>query len=312
MSKVAYTIRTYHPRDFDNYVQFHKETEAHDGFGSYLSKQHLAEELGHPSFHPEKNLFVAEQDGCLIGYISVFLEPGIGRVLLDGAVHPLHRRKGIATELFDCAIRHACRAEINVAQICISEANAPAKNLALHFDMKFIRHFIEFKLDLAGTQLPEVTSGEYIIRQLQSGEEDHLTAIQNISFAESWGFNPNTTEEIRYRIHLSSCSPEDIIMAYREDRPVGYCWTRILIDETSKTMARIGEIHMIGVDPYLRSKGLGRKVLLKGLSHLKHKGIVRVELTADGQEPAARRLYHSVGFKEGLKTEWYEKKLIEH
>ena len=69
---------------------------------------------------------------------------------------------------------------------------------------------------------------------------------------------------------------------------------------------------MIGVDPYLRSKGLGRKVLLKGLSHLKVKGIVKVELTADGQAPAARRLYQSVGFKEGLKTEWYEKKLIEH
>jgi mycothiol synthase len=309
MGSAKYTIRTYHPRDFDDYVQFHIETEAHDGFGSYLSKQHLAEELGHPSFQPEKNLFFAEQDGCLIGYVSAFLEPGIGRVLLDGAVHPSHRRKGMATELFNCAIRHARQAELNAAQICISEANTPAKKMALRFDMKFTRHFIEFKLDLAGIQLPDVAPGEYIVRQLQSGEEDHLTAIQNISFAESWGFNPNTTAEILYRVHLSSCSPEDIIMAYRKDQPVGYCWTRILTDETSKTKTRIGEIHMIGVDPDFRGRRLGRIILLAGLSHLKRKGIEKVELTADAEDPAARRLYESAGFTEGLKAEWYEKTL---
>ena len=99
-------------------------------------------------------------------------------------------------------------------------------------------------------------------------------------------------------------------MAYREDKPVGYCWTRILVKETSKTKTRMGEIHMLGVDPDLRNKGLGRKVLLTGLSHLKRKGIVNVELTADSEEPAASGLYQSVGFREGMKTEWYEKKLI--
>ena len=68
---------------------------------------------------------------------------------------------------------------------------------------------------------------------------------------------------------------------------------------------------MIGVVPDLRNQGLGRKVLLTGLSHLKRKGIEKVELTADAEDPAARRLYQSVGFKEALKTEWYEKKLTE-
>jgi mycothiol synthase len=310
MGKMLSTIRNYQPSDFNSYVRLHDETEAHDRSGRYFSKKRLAEGLGHPRFHPQKDLFVAEQDGCLIGYFSAFLEPEISRALLDGAVHPLHRRRGIATELFDCAVRHASRAGLNVAQICIPERNTPARKMALRLDMKFIRHLIGFKLNLATNHLPDVTAGEYIIRHLRSGEEHQLTAIQNLSFAEAWGFNPNTTEEILYRVHLSSCSPEDIIMAYRGDKPVGYCWTRILIKETPRTKTLIGEIHMIGVDPDLRNKGLGRNVLLTGLSHLKRKGVVNVELAADGEDPLARRLYESVGFKEGMKTQWYEKKLM--
>lgn len=311
MAKTFFTIRNYKPSDFDDYVRLHEEIEAHDGFGRFLSRKRLAEDLGHPSFHPERDLFVAAHDECLVGYISAFLEPGIGRALLDGAVHPLHRRRSVATGLFDRAVRHARRAGLNAAQTCIAERNTPARKMALGLGMKFIRHFIGFSLDLAAIQVPEATPGEFIFRHLRSGEEHELTAIQNLSFAEAWGFNPNTTEEIVYRVHLNSCSPEDIIIAYRGDKPAGYCWTRILVKETSTTKTRTGEIHMIGVDPDLRNKGLGRNVLLKGLSHLKRKGIVNVELTADGEDPAARRLYESVGFKEGMKTEWYEKKLIE-
>ena len=67
---------------------------------------------------------------------------------------------------------------------------------------------------------------------------------------------------------------------------------------------------MIGVDPDFREKGLGRNVLLSGLDYLKSKGIVKVELTADGEDPIPGRLYESVGFKEGMKMLWYEKKLM--
>jgi ribosomal protein S18 acetylase RimI-like enzyme len=70
-----------------------------------------------------------------------------------------------------------------------------------------------------------------------------------------------------------------------------------------------GEIHMLGVDPDSQKKGIGRKVLLAGLSYLKSNGITIVELTADSANREGLRLYKSVGFKEFMKTEWYEKAL---
>ena len=309
MGKATFRIRNYHPDDLDNYNRLHENIEAHDQTGSYFSKQSLMEDLGHPSFHPEENLFVADQGSRLIGYVSVFREPEIGRALLDGAIHPSHRNRGIATELFGRAVQHAGNAGLNVAQICIMENNEAAQNLVSSFNMKYIRHFIGYQLDLAGTRIPDAISDEYTIRHLQSGDEPQLTALQNLAFAGAWGFNPNTTEEIIYRVHLSSCTPEEVLMTYHEDRPVAYCWTRILVNAASTPVNRAGEIHMIGVDPEFRAKGLGSNVLLSGLHHLKHKGIARVVLTADGEDPIARKLYQSIGFKETSKMLWYEIRL---
>jgi mycothiol synthase len=166
------------------------------------------------------------------------------------------------------------------------------------------------EIDLTTSPLPVITPTTYIIDHLQPGEEQLLTDIQNRSFADAWGFNPNTIEEIAYRIHLGSCTPEDILMAYLGDRPIGYCWTRRFVEEHAASENRSGEIHMLGVDPDYRNQGVGRNVLLAGLSHLKDKGITIVKLTTDGEDPVAFRLYESIGFQEMMKSEWYEKSLI--
>ena len=208
MTKAPFIIRNYLPQDFDNYVRLHEEIEVHDRAGRYLSELRLTEDLGHPRFDPQTNLFVAEQDGNFIGYFSVFLEPEIGRALLDGAIHPSHRRRGIATALFDGAVRHAGQAGLNIAQICIPQSNEPAQKMATGLGMKYIRHFIGFELDLADSQIPEAPPGDYNIRHLRPGEESQLTGLQNLAFAGAWGFNPNTTEEIIYRVHLNSSTAE--------------------------------------------------------------------------------------------------------
>jgi len=309
MDKNNIKIRNYRCSDFDNYVQLHMETTNLDRSGRSISKQRLAEDLGHPSFQPENDLFVAEHGGSIIGYAALFLEAAIKRAILECMIHPLHRKKGIATKLIRRAIRYAEEAESKVVQVSLSEINLPARNLAQRLGFKFIRHFHELKLALNNIRLPGLEPSEYIIRSLEPDEADKLTHIQNHAFADSWGFNPNTLEEIAYRINLSSCSPENIMMAYLKNHPIGYCWTRIMIEEKPAAGSMKGEIHMLGVDPDYRKKGIGRKVLLAGLADLKNKGVTTVELTADGEDPVALGLYQSVGFEVCSRTEWYEKKL---
>ena len=122
-----------------------------------------------------------------------------------------------------------------------------------------MRRFLELRLDIAGVRWQDIDRAGFRYCHLQRGEEDKLTQVQNRSFASTWGYNPNTVEEIIYRINLSNCSPEDVVLAYDGDKPIGYCWTRIT--HQAATGKRKGQIFMLGVDPDYQGRGIGKGVL---------------------------------------------------
>ena len=64
---------------------------------------------------------------------------------------------------------------------------------------------------------------------------------------------------------------------------------------------------MLGVDPDYQGRGVGKRVLLAGLSYLKSKGLQVAEVTVDSKNKNAYALYRSVGFKIRTSTLWYEK-----
>jgi ribosomal protein S18 acetylase RimI-like enzyme len=162
-------------------------------------------------------------------------------------------------------------------------------------------------LDLVNCQLAEIKTGPFQFKRLKPEAVEDLTAVQNRSFSDTWGFNVNTLEEIAYRIDTVSSRPENVIMVYQGGKSVAYCWTRI---HRSGTFAGCkGEIHMLGVDPDYRRQSIGRNVLTAGLSLLKEKGVGVVELMADSEMPAAMALYESAGFSKYMRTEWYEMEL---
>jgi mycothiol synthase len=307
MAGGSYTFRNYSSNDFDNYVQLHFESEQLEPSGRFLCAQGLSDNLGRPNFAPETDLFVAESSGNLVGCLSVTLEPGIQRALLDGLVHPLHRRTGIATELFSSSLQRVSKSSITSAQVSVLETNASAKGLLNHLTFAFIRHFFEMRLDINSVRLPTARQGASNSRRLKRGEENLLTEIQNRCFTDAWGFNPNTEEEIAYRLNMHGRSPDDVILTYLDDLPVGYCWTIINAEENKKRKKSKGLIHMLGVDPHYRQREIGKAILLNGLTDLKAKGVDTVELTVDSQNPAACSLYESMGFEVYAKTEWFEK-----
>ncbi len=307
MAGGSYIIRNYSSNDFDKYVRLHVEAEQLEHSGSFISAQALSDHLKRPNFTPQNDLFVTEFNGKIVGCLSVTLEPGIQRALLDCRVHPLHRRKGVASKLFSSSMQRIREAGIKTAQISVSETNSAAKSLLMKLEFQFIRHFFEMKLDFNNIQLPAAGQGPTTSHRLKSGEENLLTEIQNRSFADTWGFTPNTAEEIAYRLNMHGRSPDDVILTYLGDHPVGYCWIIINAEENAKSEKNKGLIHMLGVDPDYRRQEIGKAILLNGLEDLKNKGVDIVELTVDSKNPAACSLYESVGFEVYAKTEWYEK-----
>jgi mycothiol synthase len=270
--------------------------------------QDLIETLGRPHHSPQSNLFVAEKAGDIIGCTDLTVELSIGRVVLSCLVHPEYRGRGFAARLIDRAIGRARELKVGRVHVNIPEDNLGARKLFANMGFRCIRRFLEMDLDLSRPRVPMGRVSPRC-RHLKIGEEDKLVRIQNRSFADTWGFNPNTVEEIAYRLRLPNCGPEDVLLACDGDTVVGYCWTRLYVGKDKPKRGGKGRIYMLGVDPNHRGKGIGKDVLLAGLSYLRGRNLGIVELTVDSKNEAARALYRSGGFRVRTRSLWYERAL---
>ncbi len=308
MSNFGY-IRNYRASDFDSFVQLKNEAQKLTTEGDWLSPQVVSQNLERPNYSPEQDLFVAEVDGNIIGYMDMSPELLIGRVILDCWVNPEHRRRGVVTKLFGYATCRAQELDTKVVHVNIAEGNMTAKSALSKLGFECIRRFLELRLDMTKVRWSDVDQEALRCRHLRCGEEDKLTQIQNRSFSGTWGYNPNTEEEIRYSISMSGGAREGILLAYEEDKPIGYCWTRVEPEGKSITDENKGRILMLGVDPDYRGSGVGKRVTFAGLAYLKSKGIRFTELTVDSENEPAYALYRSVGFETCSTSLWYEKVL---
>ena len=298
-------IRNYRPADFDDYVKLYIEAANLAPGGRDCSRQAISESLNRPGYSPEKDLFIAETAGRVVGFINIIPELATERVILDCLVQPEHRGKHLATELLGQAIRRARELKAKVARVNVNQDNTVATRVLPRLGFRIARRFLELRLPLAETQLSGQSQPALPLRHMQPGEEEQLTQLQNRCFGNAWEYNPNTVEDMVYYLSLSHHSPEDIVLACEEDRLISYCWTEI--DPEATGTEKKGRIHMFGVDPDYRRQGIGKKALLAGLSYLKNKGVRTVELTVDSENEVAYALYRSVGFKKWATSLWYEK-----
>lgn len=302
-------IRNYRPGDLDSLALLvSRALDAGGGLHS-VSAHDVIEGLGRPRHSPEEDLFVAERAGGAIGYVDVTAELDIGRAVLSFLAHPEHRGEVVVMKLIKRAMIRARELKARRAHVNVPEGSESALKRLANMGFRFIRRFLELRLDLSNGDVPNMDRISPRCRHLKRGEEGKLVHIQNRSFADTWGFNPNTLEEIVYRLGLPGCAPEDIIFASDGENVMGYCWTRIYAGRDKVTADDKGRISMLGVDPDCRGKGVGREVLLAGLSYLKSNGVGIVELTVDSENKAACALYRSAGFRIKTTSLWYEKTL---
>ena len=306
MKYSLYTIRNYRPADFSDFVRLAMEAETHEPLGRCTSSHTLGESLKQPNFSPEQDIFVAEINGNIFGFMNVTSEQYTGRVILDCLVHPEHRRRGLATKLLDCATLRARELKAKVAHANIREDNKVARDVLSGLGFRVVRRFLELRLRLDDFNIPGLINDTYSYHRLRPGDEENLTRLQNRCFADTWGYNPNTPEEIVQRFNISQSSLDDVILIYDANKPVGYCWA-FACHGDENAAEKEWRIYMLGVDPDYRGRGIGSKILLAGLSHLKKRGIQLAELTVDSENKAACSLYYSVGFKHWKSSLWYEK-----
>jgi mycothiol synthase len=292
-----FTVRNCNPRD-------PRAAAAYERLKEGAIFVHL---LSRPDYQVGENLFFAEANDIIIGFINVLLERGIGRVILEYGVSSSYKSEVVLKLLFDRAVKRARGLGAKVAHVSIPATQATQVEILLNLGFKVVRRFHELKLDVSSVNLEAAEQSGLESRHLKAGEEGLLAWIENRCFMGTWGFNPNTAEYIGWELGTRGDCPDDVILALSEGKIIGYCWTEAKYGQDSSTGKRKGRIYMLGVDADYRGKGLGKKLLQAGLLHLRNKGRELIDITVDSQNIVAIALYCSMGFQLHGETVWYEK-----
>jgi mycothiol synthase len=268
--------------------------------GRALGRQTFQQMLGQPRLCPADNCFLLEDGDRVLGFCLVVPEIPIGRAVLELAVAPKVAGSVYQQELVRRAVRRARELGVRVVHSCLPD-RSPQASLLRDEGFSLIRTY--WDLVWSGETLPSsaVPDG-FTVRSFQPGDAAALTEVQNAAFGDSWGFCPNTVEQIEYRSLMVNTPRQGILFLRHGERIAGYCWTCLApVDGATR-----GVIGMIGVVPEYRGRGISRHILLAGMAFLLSLDVASIGLQVDQDNAPAIRLYASVGFEKVGERHWFE------
>jgi len=304
------TVANIEPRDWEKFQRFfryayHMKGEIWTG-GSPILKSRL----GRPNYSPERDIFLAEWNRRISGVADVTPELRIARVILDWFVHPAFPRKKVGKEL----LKHACERGRQIgarkAHVCVPEEDQFARDFFVELGFEETRCFVELEVLSAlpfALEIP-IASGE--VDHFRPGDEALLATTQNRVFFGSWGFCPNSPDEIRYYLRHTGSKWQDILLIRDEAKITAYFWPHLVVKLGGTSIKKKWRIHKFGVDPEFQGRGWGKKVLAAGLKHVRKRGATSVELTVDSENTPVLTLMRAFGFKLKSRHFWYEKPLM--
>ena len=265
-----------------------------------ITRRDFREVLEQPWLEPAENCLLLEVEGRIRGYCLIIPELPIKRAVLAPDIAGELAGSEEEAKLIDRAVARSWELGTVVAHLCLSQ-DSPRRHLLeskgfslerVYWDMLWREEWLRQNVVPAG----------FRIGAFQSGDTATLTQIQNEAFTGTWGFAPNTVDQIEYRSSMSNTAHPGILFLYSGDRVAGYCWTCFAPSDGQLK----GIIGMIGVSPDFRGRALSKPLLLAGMEYLKSAGVAEIGLHVDGINAPAIALYKSVGFQKVGELHWYE------
>ena len=263
--------------------------------------------LSIPGLDPAHDCFIARESGADAGLAVLWPELPIRRVVLEMGVSDARSPYGVEKALIEAAIERTRRLPVSVLHTqTLSEDDA---NRRLLYDAGFlpVRRYATMRWSgdaLSNTELPD----GFTLKSFRAGHDaQRLTDIQNAAFGDSWGFCPNTVEQVEARVASRSTTPEGILFVIRDGEIAAYNWTV----RPAGPSGKLGRIAMTGVHPEHRGMGLSRPTVLAGMKWLAAQGVEAIELEMDSSNLSAARVYESLGFEKVSDTVWFEFRLAD-
>lgn len=223
---------------------------------------------------------------------------GFGIRALQGDRHaaefliaPDHRGQGLGEQLLRTIL------DEESAAWCWSHGDHPAAaHLAQKHGLGRDRVLYQMRTDtgLSLEALPETRSPEGVeIRSFAPGDEDGWLAVNNSAFDWHPEQGGQTRADIDAVVTPADFDPNTFIIAARDGEVIGFHQTKIT---DTDDQGRLGEVYVVGVDPRIHAKGVGKALTVEGMRRMVAAGAETIELYVESDNAPALGLYERLGF----------------
>ncbi len=261
------------------------------------SPEDLANEWKYEGFNLEQDAFLVEtRDGRVVGYEGLFNVRDHCDLCGDVYVHPEFKGLGVRTALLRAmdtrAGGHIQLTEPNLRVfIRITDHKDEADEaIFAHEGYLPVRHQWRMEINLeAAPPSPILPAGLYI---RPFAKDEHATAMwqaRNEAFRDNWGSYQLTFSEFSYyTLDDAEYDPTLWVVIWDGDEIAGF--------SINQYRMGIGWIHMLGVRPAWRTKGLGLALLHHSFGEFYKRGTKTIGLAVDAfNATGATRLYQKAG-----------------
>ena len=298
--------------DLDAWVGALRAVEAVDRTGEVLGRADLEEQLGLSYVDPELDARLAWCDGEVVGWGVVWSipSPTQRRVMLDGAVVPAFRGRGIGTELVEWQMARGRevadvrdRTTPGWLELAASEQDDARIALFRHFGFNPLRYYFEMRRRLHEVPIFEPLAGSgdraLVVREFDQLLDEPVRAAHNDAFRDHFAsseFDVETWQRWVTGHHnfRADCS----FVATIGEEIVGYALNALHPDDWPSLGFKEGWTHQLGVRRPFRGRGIARILLNATASAFALEGLDYAALDVDAENPSgALALYETQGYR---------------
>ncbi|MGW2821575.1 mycothiol synthase [Streptomyces sp. NPDC001443] len=226
--------------------------------------------------------------GELLGYAQLEDTDPVEAPAAEMVVHPAHRGHGHGRALGSALLAASGKR----LRVWAHGGHSAARHLAQVLGLTLFRELRQMRRPLAGLDLPDPVLPEGVdVRAFEPGADDAAWLATNAAaFAHHPEQGSLTQRDLDDRKAEAWFDPAGFFLAFREDRLIGFHWTKVHAEEG------IGEVYVLGVAPGAQGGGLGKALTTIGLRHLAAQALPTAMLYVDADNKAAVSVYERLGF----------------
>ena len=294
--------------DLDEWADALRRIEAFDRTGEVLGREDLEDQIGLSYFDLATDSRLAWANGEIVAWGSVLSIPSAHqrRVILDGAVVPDARGRGVGAELLAWQIERG--REIAGAldpgvpawlEVSASEADDKRRKLFDAFGFVPLRYYHEMRRSLADGVNPIGLPGALDIVPFDFAYDAATRAVHNEAFRDH--FAASELDEETWRLWVTGhhhfradCS----YLVFDGDEIAGYALNSVHPDDWPALGFSEGWTHQLGVRRPWRGRGVATALLSATAGAFAATGLDYAALDVDAENPTgALSLYEAQGYR---------------